>query len=257
MTLPIKKVIVNGSINPSFTHEEFAEMALDKSSALDACWNIIVHMTSSYNSPTTFNWVDAPSHRQLEQMLFESKDKTQVEVACNVFKCYMAFKNEHKKHLHAQGIIKGEVLGDALSKFCPQGGELLVTTGELIGLTQTFISSFNHFNSATLSSIADKIKELNIINNYGENNPNTGEACTFWNISLGRRDTIELVFTTKGSGITKLTEKEINKKEIHIRTLLSQTNTDFIKRKNHYWPNGSGKETIEKIHSIVFSMGWD
>ncbi len=252
-----KQLIVNGKLNPSLTTQEFGEIASEQNRLLDACWNIVVEMTSNYNSPTSLNWKDAPNHDALGKMIFENESKKPVEVAVEIFEKYKTFQSEHKALTYLADINKGETLGASLKAFCPTAGELLVTTGQLTGLLRTFIESFNNFNKGTMSCVANAVNELNITNNYGVNNPSTGLPCTFWNIDLGRRDGIELVYTTDGSGITELTLEEINAKEAEIRTLLKRSKPDYIKRKDHFWPNLDGEGMSKKIHHVTFSMWWD
>lgn len=257
MKINNKNLIVNGKVNPSLSKSEFLEFCIDRSCLLGGCWNLIVSMTNSYNQCTDLNWIDAPSHTELEKTILSGSQSEALKLAGSIFDRFLLFKDQHRVKTFDADIIKGEKLGEVMNNVLrPEAGAIYLNTAQFLGLSKTLMRDFNNFEVQRLQRNVLKVYELNIFNDYGINNPNTGQDCLFWCLDLRNLDYVDCVFTTS-CGITQLTEEKITSAEGQIKCFLQDTKPDSVKRINDYWPNVNAPGNSNKIYSVKYRMFWD
>jgi len=252
-----KSLIVNGSINPALNKSEFLSFVDDREYFLQGCWNMVVEMTSSYSKPINLNWDDAPKYQELKAGLIDIAKESAIEFGSKVFERFELFKQQHKTYKFDQDLMKGQALGEVMrDTFKPQQGRITLNSAQLLGFAKETMSSFNNFNNANFRSAVLKIYELEITNNYGDNNPNTGKECLYWEVDLMNMDTVWCVFGDH-LGITSNTLEEINEKEGLIRGIFKATMPDCVKRTDHFWPKINGEGYTDRIHQVRLKLFWD
>lgn len=179
-----KNLIVNGSLNPSLTLDELFEHFTDRDRAV-AAWSIAVDLNvyHKHENIPTYNEVNDNPDYQLKA-LWKLRENTLAQ---------------NKMVLHDQHKEEGEATFAALSAIrTPHCHTLRFFPFQAVGYISC-LSAWNSFNPNAVALAVIKIEELNIRQDCGINNPNTGKEVTSWEVEGDRYFTLRI----KTGGSTK------------------------------------------------------
>lgn len=207
-----KKLIVNGSVNPSITLDEILEHFGTKD-YIDAAWNIAVHLNVYYGQ-------DLVSHDSVCEAPKESlvQQWENFEVAKRVKQQELADK-EFKEGKELFNFIKNFNNQSKSFEFCDPS--IPMSPNQALGYFSN-TEQWNHYSSSLVSRAVNKIESFSIRADYGVNNPNTGNLITTY-VKSG--DHLLVSF--------KVTEEKqdawLEKHKIHITLALESASTCSVR----------------------------
>lgn len=222
-----KKVIVNGSINPSITLDEILEH-YTANEFKDAAWNIAVKLDVYFGQKlATYDEVCAEPREMLIKLWGE------LEKATNA-KAKEKASQEFQEGLELFAFLdKFKIKTDSVAFRHP---EFPMTPNQALGFLSTY-EQWNNYDSQKIASAVRKIEDLNIREDFGVNNPNTGSEITTY---LKKGDCFIVSF--------KVSERQhdewVKKHEASVTTILTGAAPDSVR-------------VIKGKFDITFVAYWD
>lgn len=151
-----------------------------------------------------------------------------------IFEAYHAWRKRTELAADQADFQAGEVLYSSvkaahLSALC-----LIMKPATAKGFISA-MSAFNYFEPRLMLKAIDEIEALGIVTEMGNDNPNTGKACTAWQIEGCNCDYLSLRFDVSA----KDTLAAVEAKRASIESILKKTNPDYVRYETRNWPTGS------------------
>ncbi|WP_210499632.1 hypothetical protein [Vibrio crassostreae] len=166
-----KKLIVNGSLNTTITLEEILTHYPTSKDLATAAWNIIVKLNVYHKIQDlpTYKEVEADA-RNVLQTVWKLNEKIMVEKKAE---SHLAEMEEGKQIFN---FFKATPIRSKSFKF--EKPEIPMSPSQATGYLSMTGEDFNYYTAANMQKALEKIEALNIRQDYGVNNCNTGKEIT-------------------------------------------------------------------------------
>lgn len=204
-----KSLIVNGSLNPSLSKEEILNNFSDED-VVKAANSISVKLNIYFNVSSD----ELPTYAEIK--------KTPIAKFGYLWDFLELKKEEKKIEVSKKEFKEGQDLQKAVfSIHTPEKMTVSLTSNQAKGYLSG-ISNWNDFDNKKVIKVVEEIEKLNIVSNYGNNNPNTGNEVLSYRM-IGDEYFIMVV------DLGGETLNDLKKIEPKIMTILNQMNADVVR----------------------------